>query len=46
MIESKQPQKQDQILQSSLKNNYSESDNSVSVNLANGINNPNDEQIN
>lgn len=39
-------QKQDQMLQSSLMKDYSESHKAVSVNLASGKNNPDDEQIN
>ncbi len=39
-------QKQDQILQSSLMRDYSESKEAVSVNLASGRSNPDDEQVN
>lgn len=39
-------QKQDQIIQSSLIKDYSESKKAVSVNLASGKNNPDDEQVN
>lgn len=39
-------QKQDQIMQSSLVQYYSEAKKVVSANLASGKNNPNDEQIN
>lgn len=39
-------QKQDQILQSSLSKDYSESHKAVSINLASGKSNPDDEQVN
>ena len=39
-------QKQDQIIQSSLTKDYNEAKKAVSINLASGKNNPDDEQIN